>query len=57
MVRAHAAAMEQARKAMERGETTGTCTCEACRSTIRWSGSSGRSAGSCTTPRCVRWAT
>lgn len=57
MVRATAAAMNHAQQQLERGQTAGTCTCEACRGTIRWSGNNGRSAGSCATARCVRWAT
>jgi len=38
------------------GETSGRLVCGKCGAGIRWSGRNGKSAGSCTSCRDVRWA-
>jgi hypothetical protein len=52
-----ARAMHEAQKAMQGGQVQGKLTCPKCKGTINWAGRDGKSAGSCTSARCVRWAT
>lgn len=56
-VRAIAAAMHEAAEAMRDGARDGRLVCGRCGGSLRWSGNGTRSAGSCSSPGCTRWAT